>query len=86
MSSESLENQLRGYNAVLGALGVLALDICGDCLMMKGAKIRLSKGLKKLEADITEAVLPADTREQVVLQVKRFAGVVEGLSQAAEYT
>lgn len=86
MSAAVFENQLRGYNAVIGALRALAEDICIDCLMMKGSKIRLSKGLKKLETDLTGADIPTDTKKQLVLQVQRFARMAEALSQAAEYT
>jgi len=86
MSAQVFENQVRGYSAVLGALGALAQDICVDCLMMKGAKIRLGKGLKKLETDIAGAALPMDTKKELAAQVQRFAGLAEGLSQAAEYT
>jgi len=86
MNGEVFENQLRGYNAVMGALQALAEDICVDCLMMKGSKIRLGKGLKKLETDIAGAAMPPDTKEQLVLQVQRFAAMAEALSQAAEYT
>jgi hypothetical protein len=86
MSAQVFENQLRGYNAVLGALGALVQDICVDCLMIKGAKVRLGKGLKKLETDLTGADIPTDTKKQLVLQVQRFARMAEALSQAAEYT
>jgi len=86
MSAELFENQLRGYNAVLGALGALTQDICVDCLMMKGAKIRLGKGLKKLETDIAGAAFSTDTEKELVTQVQRFTAMVVGLSQAAEYT
>jgi len=86
MSAEVFENQLRGYNAVLGALGALAQDICVDCLMIKGAKVRLGKGLKKLETDIAGAALPTDTERELATRVQRFAGIAEGLSPAAEYT
>ena len=86
MSAELFENQLRGYNAVLGALRALAEDFCVDCLMLKGSKIKLGKGLRKLEADITGADLLTDTKKSLVLQAQRFAAMAEGLSQAAEYT
>jgi len=86
MNAEVFDNQLRGYNVVLGALGALAQDICVDCLMIKGAKIRLGKGLKKLETDIAGAALSTDTKRELATQVQRFAGIAEGLSQAAEYT
>ncbi|MEW6232793.1 MAG: hypothetical protein AB1566_10850 [Chloroflexota bacterium] len=86
MSAEVFENQLRGYNAVLGALGALAQDICVDCLMIKGAKVRLGKGLKKLETDIAGTALSADKKRELTTQVQRFVAVAEALSQAAEYT
>jgi len=86
MSAKAFENQLRGYNAVLGALGALAQDICVDCLMMKGAKIKLGKRLRKLEMDIAGAALPTDTKSELATQVQRCAVMADGLSQAAEYT
>lgn len=86
MTAEIFVNQLRAYNAVLGALEALVGDICVECIMTKGARTRLDKGIKKLMADMDQSPLDPQEGQELRHHAAVLANRLQGLAQASEYT
>ncbi|MBU4222876.1 MAG: hypothetical protein KKA10_14900 [Euryarchaeota archaeon] len=63
------KNQLRGYSVVMPTLHVLSKDICGNCIGLEGAKIKVTKGLKKLKIDLENSDLSQGEKDEIIILI-----------------
>ncbi|MBU1298405.1 MAG: hypothetical protein KKG06_12405 [Bacteroidetes bacterium] len=78
MSTEALENQIRGLNIMLGALQAATGEICKSCIGLEGAKTKVGKMVKKLSMDLDAASISCE-KTKAGLQAR-----IDNLSKAAE--
>ncbi len=86
MSTEVLENQIRGLNIVLGALQAATGDICKSCGNMEGAKITVGKMAKKLGMDLDAAAISSETKAGLRVRIDSLSKAVDELDIAEECT
>jgi len=63
------ENQLRGYNVVLGAFQALTKDICGGGMSLPVAVNRWVKMMEKLRKYLDEANIPEDRKKEIAAKI-----------------
>lgn len=78
MSEEQLENQLRGYSAIIGALRGLTKETCVNCVSLDGARIKVGKELAKLSKDLETMAISSETTKA------NFKGKIDALAKDAE--
>lgn len=78
MTTEVLENQIRGLNIVFGALQAATGENCKNCTNMEGAKITVGKMAKKLGMDLDAAAISSE-KTKTYLRAR-----IDGLSKAAD--
>lgn len=78
------ENQLRGYNVVIPILQTLSEDICRDCIGLEGAKIKVSKGLKKLKIDLENSSLSEAQKQEILTAIEHLSDTGEKIYVAED--
>lgn len=87
MTTEVLENQIRGLNIVFGALKAATGDICKNCGNIEGAKITVGKMAKKLGMDLDAASIPSEkTKADLRARIDSLSKASDELAIAEECT
>lgn len=81
-----MENQLRGYHVVIGALQAVTEDICVECIMLEGVLTKVAKRLKRLSMDIEGSGLAPEERRKLTSGADALASNLGKIPQALEYT
>lgn len=76
-SVDEFENLVRGYRVVLGGLEACSEDICVKCLNLETAKLKTTKGLKKLEMDVEKSTIPEKEKRDIF--IRALSEVAEGI-------
>jgi len=87
MEAKYFNNQLRGYNVVLGVLRAeSADDSCRNCIGLEGAITKVEKGLKKLKLDLADLVAPEEEKREITTYVDQLSQQVGSLPLGEEPT
>jgi hypothetical protein len=78
-SVDEFKNLVRGYGVVLGGLKACSEDICKKCLNLESAKLKTTKGLKKLETDVEKSTIPEKQKKDILTKTGAFLEVAEGI-------
>jgi len=81
-----IENKLRGFPVVLGALQASTKDICAECTNFSAAQIKLSKMLKAMRKDFEETSVPEEKKRELSSKIDEFSDTTDGLQVAEECT
>jgi hypothetical protein len=81
---EELDNMVRGYNVVLGALKASSDDICVNCINLEAGKTKVGKGLKKLKMDVEKSTIPDEKKKELSSRIEALSGIAEGIPLASE--
>jgi hypothetical protein len=76
-SVDEFENLVRGYRVVLGGLKACSEDICVKCLNLESAKLKATKGLKKLEMDVEKLAAHEKEKKDMSTKIRALSEVVE---------
>lgn len=76
-SVDEFENLVRGYRVVLGGLKACSEDICVKCINLESAKLKTTKGLKKLEMDVKKSAIPEKEKKDISTKIRALSEVVE---------
>jgi hypothetical protein len=74
LSTDEFENLVRGYSVVLSGLKTCSEDICVKCLNLESAKLKVTKGLKKLRMDVEKSAIPEKEKKEMSKKDKGFFG------------
>jgi len=77
MSSVEFENLVRGYRVALGGLKACSEDICVKCLNLESAKLKTTKGLKKLGMDVEKSTMPGKEKKGISTKIRALSEVAE---------
>jgi len=78
------ENLVRGYGVVLGGLKACSEDICVKCLNLEPAKLKVTKGLKKLEMDVGKSAITDKEKKDISTKIITLLEVAEGIPLESE--
>jgi hypothetical protein len=78
-SIDEFENLVRGYRVVLGGLNACSEDICVKCLNLESAKLKATKGLKKLEMDMEKSSVSEEEKKQMSTKIEGLSEIAEGI-------
>jgi hypothetical protein len=76
MPVDEIENLVRGYRVVLSGLKACSEDMCVKCINLESAKLKTTKGLKKLKMDVEKSSISEEKKEMFTK--------IEGLLEIAE--
>lgn len=79
MSEPYFENQLRGYNVVLGAFQALTKDICGKGMSLPVAVNRWVKMMEKFKKDLERAEIPEKRKKELEARIDEYLRAAEQL-------
>ena len=77
--NDYFKNRLRGYNVVLAALKAFSNDICKNCIDLQREKIKVIKGLGKLNIDLEASKAAKDEKTGITSQIEQLTGVAEDI-------
>lgn len=83
-SVDEFANLVRGYRVVLGGLKACSEDICVKCLNLESAKLKTTKGLKKLEMNVEKSAIPEKEKKDVSTKIIALSEVAEGIPLESE--
>lgn len=83
-SVDEFENLVRGYGVVLGGLEACSQDICVRCLNLESAKLKTTKGLKKLQMDLEKSAIPEKEKKDVSKKIIALLEVAEEIPLESE--
>jgi len=84
LSIDEFENLVRGYRVVLGGLKACSEDICVKCLNLESAKLKTSKGLKKLKMDVEKSAINEKEKKDVSTKIAALLEVAEEIPLESE--
>jgi len=73
------ENLVRGYGVVLSGLKACSEDICVKCINLESAKLKATKGVKRLRMDVDKSTIPEKKKKGLSTKIGGLLEIAEGI-------
>jgi len=79
MSLVEFENLVRSYKVMLSGLKSCSDDICVKCINLESAKLKATKGLKKLRMDVDKSTIPEKEKKGLSTKIGGLLEIAEAI-------